>query len=648
MCDKHPALRPCNIKLQQEDCGSSFIRVGNRAEHLERARQLYRRLKVSAKFGTGGAPEARMARRLKGVSIDRILYFLGLSLLPRTIQSTMSMITASAWVPRGQAAAFPTKYDVDETELARISKLAKLQLADAEEDLDEARNGRVHPEDNENSSEDDEDEHVQMNIPQKYAGSELHPTIPSGALIHSLRDADDDLKEYDLDNYDTDAAPNDGESMAMFGNARSLAYHQSNAEDPYITMQENEEEDEEREDLQVLASDNMVIAAKVEDEVAHLEIYVYEDEVDNLYVHHDIMLPAIPLCVEWLDLPVGKGTADIKSKGNFVAVGTFDPDIELWDLDTIDSMYPNAILGQAGEEAKPEAGDKKKKKRKKSKKANDDYHVDAVLSLAANRQHRNLLASSSADKTVKLWDLTTQKCAKSYSRHTDKVCSIAWHPKEATVLLSGSYDRTVVAADLRATDTKVPRWGVESDVETVAWDPHDTNYFYVTTESGIMHYHDLRSAPAAPESSKPVWTLQAHGESISSFDINPAIPGFLATGSTDKEAKLWNVQPTGPSMVVSRNLGVGKVFTTKFAPDSEVAFRLAVGGSKGNMQIWDTSTNAAVRNAFAHRVGPVTGEVKERLVGLDEDSSDSEEEGGVEPGAEGGEGETGWESMEDD
>ncbi|KAI4243301.1 MAG: hypothetical protein L6R42_010788, partial [Xanthoria sp. 1 TBL-2021] len=333
----------------------------------------------------------------------------------------MSMITASAWVPRGQAAAFPTKYDVDETELARISKLAKLHLADAEEDLDEARNGRINPEHNENSSENDEDEDVQMTLPQKYAGSKLHPTIPSCALIHSLRDADDDLKEYDLDNYDTDAAPNDGETMAMFGNARSLAYHQSNAEDPYITMQENEEEDEEREDLQVLASDNMVIAAKVEDEVAHLEIYVYEDEVDNLYVHHDIMLPAIPLCVEWLDLPIGKGTADINSKGNFVAVGTFDPDIELWDLDTIDSMYPNAILGQGGEEAKPEAGDeKKKKKRKKSKKANDDYHVDAVLSLAANRQHRNLLASSSADKTVKLWDLTTQKCAKSYSRHTDK------------------------------------------------------------------------------------------------------------------------------------------------------------------------------------------------------------------------------------
>ena len=227
-----------------------------------------------------------------------------------------------------------------------------------------------------------------------------------------------------------------------------------------------------------------MLAAKIEDEVAHLEVLVYEDEADNLYVHHDIMLPAIPLCVEWLDFPIRKENSN-DLRGNFVAVGTFDPDIEIWDVDTIDCMYPNAILGQGEDDTKArdtkkKKKKKKKKKRKKSKKPNDDYHVDAVLALAGNRNHRNLLASSSADKTVKLWDLETATCAKSYSYHTDKVCSLAWHPKTSTVLLSGSYDRTVLAADMRAPEAKVPRWGVESDVESVRWDPHDTNHFYVS------------------------------------------------------------------------------------------------------------------------------------------------------------------------
>lgn len=53
----------------------------------------------------------------------------------------MSMITASTWVPRGAAAAHPTRYGIDEKELARISKLAQLKIDDAKEDLDNARNG---------------------------------------------------------------------------------------------------------------------------------------------------------------------------------------------------------------------------------------------------------------------------------------------------------------------------------------------------------------------------------------------------------------------------------------------------------------------------------------------------------------------------
>jgi periodic tryptophan protein 1 len=50
------------------------------------------------------------------------------------------MITATSWVPRGFAAPFPTKYTFDEEEFKRIAELAKLQLDDANEELDEARN----------------------------------------------------------------------------------------------------------------------------------------------------------------------------------------------------------------------------------------------------------------------------------------------------------------------------------------------------------------------------------------------------------------------------------------------------------------------------------------------------------------------------
>lgn len=565
----------------------------------------------------------------------------------------MSMTLATTWVRRGIAAEFPEKYEVDEAELGRIEKLAKLQLADAREDLDAAQ--RQVDNDDDESEDEEEEGGVPAGIQSDSATQDI------------VADGNDDMKEYNLSDYDKDEEVDEetGEKLAMFGNVRSLAYHQAGEEDPYLVLPEGDDSDNEREELQILPTDNLVLAAKVEDEVPHLEIYVYEDDADNIYVHHDVMLPAIPLCLEWLDVPVGEDDGT-KKQGNFVAVGMMQPEIEIWNLDVVDSMYPSAILGQQPEEQEQEqeAQDSKKpkkksKKKKKRPKANDNHHVDAVLSLSLNKYHRNLLASASADHTIKLWDLNTQTCAKSYTQHKGKVTSIDWHPSEpkSTVLLSGSADdKTIVITDMRAPDAPAPRWTVEADVERVRWNPHDPEFFYVTTEAGTVHYFDSRNPPSSTAvtgegmPSKPLWTLQAHDGAVSAFDVNSQISGFIATGSDDKKVKLWNIENNKPSMVVSRNLEVGRVFSAQFAPDAEVSFRLCVAGSKGQVQVWDTSTNAAVRKVFAGRtkVPLPEGEVKERMVGTGgaDDSEESDEDEGDEQ--EDVRGQEGWESMDED
>ncbi|KAG0041645.1 hypothetical protein BGZ90_009743, partial [Linnemannia elongata] len=123
-----------------------------------------------------------------------------------------------------------------------------------------------------------------------------------------------------------------------------LTYYTSNREDPYITLRD--EEDEDQEDLMIQATDNLLLAAKTEDDISHLEVYLYDESEENegnMYVHHDIMLPAFPLCLEWLDFRVGRKSA-----------------IEIWDLDTVDNMYPDAVLG-AQDKTKKKKGAKKSK-----------------------------------------------------------------------------------------------------------------------------------------------------------------------------------------------------------------------------------------------------------------------------------------------
>jgi len=89
------------------------------------------------------------------------------------------------------------------------------------------------------------------------------------------------------------------------------------------------------------------------------------------------------------------------------------------------------------------------------------------------------LASSSADCTIKLWDLTTTKAIRSYNLHSSKVQAVAWNQLDPTVLLSGGYDRKVIVFDSRAPQA-AKMWNLPSDVECVSWDPFDGTKFFVS------------------------------------------------------------------------------------------------------------------------------------------------------------------------
>lgn len=193
------------------------------------------------------------------------------------------------------------------------------------------------------------------------------------------------------------------------------------------------------EDHLLKPTDALVLVANTEDEdYAILEVHVYEEDTGNLYVHHDIALPAFPICLAWGSCP-SKAVAEGQQAelGNFVAVGTFNPAIEIWDLDVIDPLEPVGVLGgQVQAEGGEEDGEKRKKKKKKKGKKGPQYtpgsHEGPIMGLDWNAIHKQVLASGSADMTVKLWDVTTQTCSHTCNHHKDKVVAVKWHPCEVS------------------------------------------------------------------------------------------------------------------------------------------------------------------------------------------------------------------------
>ncbi|KAI0067268.1 WD40 repeat-like protein [Artomyces pyxidatus] len=563
-----------------------------------------------------------------------------------------NLISSVSWVKRGVSATHPAKYVLDDKELERVSALARIELEDARVELERAHAaaksmGQGVDEDDAGDAEDgvDEDEDA-------WIDEEVEPMDEdSNPAQQNPTSKSDDLSQYNLDDYDEDDTG--GAALGPFSNIKGLTYYRDNNEDPYITLTDAEDDDDEREELEILPSDNLLVTAKTEDEISQLEIHVYDESSENLYVHHDLMLPNFPLCLEWLDFPPSSSssitaesmeTSDTptpsKAFGNYIAVGTLDPEIEIWSLDVVEAIYPDSVLGRPDKTAAhipvPAGTGKKKRKKTKHRQINAAHHVDAVLSLSWNRSHRQLLASASADRTVKLWDLSRPggEAIRSFDNvHKDKVQAVQWNEKEPTVLLSGSYDRTVRVFDSRTPDAGVGAV-VGADVEALRWDPWETHGFYVTLENGLVLNFDARTLPTDISEPSPArFTLAAHDGAASSIDVNPHIRGCIATGGTDKMVKVWNVtneEADGKrqiSLVTSRDLGVGKVFSTVFSPDDPLT--LAAAGSKAKLQIWDVGANFGARKAFSSKLAEAGRALKEKASGGVIGVVDDDEDGSV-------------------
>lgn len=282
------------------------------------------------------------------------------------------MISAVAWVPKGVSKSRPSVVQPSEEELEaiKLSMLAKGDDGNAGDDDDE--------EDDEEESEWEEEEDASMAVEKARAAAQS---------LKSERKADSSkiearMAKLDMSNYDND----DDEDVVsrVLGGGHAAAHDE----------EDSEEDSEDAEALEIKPTDLIILAARNEDDVSNLEVWVYEEAETmgeaNVFVHHDILLPAFPLCVTWLSCsPDGS-----VEHANMAAVGTMEPGIEIWDLDVVDSVEPAATLGG---EVLASASDKKSKKSKSYK---EGSHKDSVLGLSWNHQFRNVLASASADKTV--------------------------------------------------------------------------------------------------------------------------------------------------------------------------------------------------------------------------------------------------------
>ncbi|XP_054739684.1 periodic tryptophan protein 1 homolog [Anastrepha obliqua] len=443
-------------------------------------------------------------------------------------EASIDFVPALCFVPRGVAKERPEKIVLTQSELARIIDETRSHLQDeGEYDDDE--------------DEDNEDEMEIDNEP-----------VPGGG---NRNEGD----EFDFANYDNEQASNTADISAVVDPTEQLP---------------DEDNDSEAEDEIIKPTDNLILVGHVQDDAASMEVWVFNEDEESLYTHHDFILPSFPLCIEWLNHDPGSDKT-----GNMCAIGCMDPVITIWDLDIQDSMEPTFKLGSKGS-------------RKNHKEAFG--HTDAVLDLSWNRHFEHILASGSVDQTLILWDLDEGQPHTTITAFEEKVQSVEFHPDEAQSILTGSADGVVRLFDCRNADTvdsDYVKWKIPGEVEKVLWNPSDTNHFVIGANDGSLHYADRR------QPNKLLWSVKGHEEEISGVCFNKAVANLLTSTSTDGMLKVWDFNVGAIKEVYSHDFQMGRLQCMKQCPENP--FTLAFGGEKPpRCRIYNIKNFEVVRKVF--------------------------------------------------
>lgn len=468
------------------------------------------------------------------------------------------LVPCLTWVKRGAAKGNPDKIQLDKEELMKL-------IENTKDDLNDLENSDDSEEENTEHSKDGDADMTIINKDKKKKDKDGTMDVDD----NSIQD------KYGLDDYDDEQEAENQEGSHFCG-LGDIANFATNEDDPYITLKEDVDSDEE--DSEIKPTDNLLLCGRLEDDMSILEVHVYNEESSSFYVHHDYFLPVFPIVVEWLDFDGYEN-----APGNLVAVGTMEPVIEIWDLDVMESVGCTYALGSPPQ----------KKKKKLKKKESAAGHTEAVLDLSWNQNARHVLASASADKTVILWDLTEGKVAATFTQHTKEVQCCKWHPQEQQTLLTGSFDQTVKVFDCSSDGSNNKSWNVLGEVEKVMWNHFKPFQFLACTDQGNVYCMDIRQE-------KPLFTLGAHSKPITGLSLSSQIPGLLVTTSEDKTMKVWDIQGEAPSHVFSRNLQMNKLHCVGCCPEAPFVF--AFGGDARQPKVWDIRQSAAVRQHFINRM----------------------------------------------
>ena len=238
----------------------------------------------------------------------------------------------------------------------------------------------------------------------------------------------------------------------------------------------------------------------------------------------------------------------------------------------------------------------------------------------------NLLATDSADHSIRLWDLSPDAELHRFTGHTDSITDLHFS-SDGKMLASASVDRTAMLWDVETGNSIATLKGHAATVNSINFSPDGKKVATASDDLSVKLWDVATGKQLMEFKEHPVTSRQSNMRSINRVVFSPdgsrilatgrfmnvavwdsvtgeALPALeghsyylstlafssdgklMATGSEDRTILLWDV---GTWSVIKRLIGHGnRINELAFSPDSKT---LASAGQDGTIKLWDVAAD---------------------------------------------------------
>ena len=223
-------------------------------------------------------------------------------------------------------------------------------------------------------------------------------------------------------------------------------------------------------------------------------------------------------------------------------------------------------------------------------------HRDWIWTIAFSYDNQ-FLASGSDDQTIKIWNIETERCVDTSVEHRHAVRGISFSPLDGKMMISGSYDQTVKIWNWSSDAQKLQclkSWqGLASQLRAVSFSPTNNLLASCSGDRSVRVWSINFKEGTYEEKYK----LEGHQDWVWCVAFSPN-GKTLASASDDGLVKIWKVD--GDEIKSPEEIDQSS--RTRCIDFSPSARFLACGCNDGNLRIWKRSRTSWIRQRtiFAH------------------------------------------------